>query len=64
MTATIPTDSIYRKKKKKKGGNRDQDISFCKVFFFININFIIINNWILTLLVKITCNLINKDVQN
>ena len=63
MTATIPTDSIYRKKK-KKGGNRDQDISFCKVFFIININFIIINNWILTLLVKITCNLINKDVQN
>ena len=57
MTATIPTDSIYRKKKKKKkGGNRDQDISF-------NINFIIINNWILTLLVKITCNLIKKDVQ-
>ena len=62
MTATIPTDSIY-KKKKKKGGNRDQDISFCKVFF-ININLIIINNWILTLLVKITCNLINKYVQN
>ena len=62
MTATIPTDSIYRKKK-KKGGNRDQDISFLQGFFFININFTLINNWILTLLVKITCNLIKKDVQ-
>ena len=37
--------------------------AFLQGLFLITIYLIIIDNWILTLLVKITCNYINKDVQ-
>ena len=37
--------------------------TFFARFFFITIYLIIIDNWILTLFVKISCNLTKKDVQ-
>ena len=37
--------------------------AFLQGLFLITIYLIIIDNWILTLLVKITCNNIKKDVQ-